>query len=96
MKQIDPDHVPRRPHGPPVPDTHFALPRLAEVYDVLDGDRTDLNLYGDIVDEFGATKVLDVGCGQGPCLHACPTRKRGCRCRSGRSLYECGPPKDRC
>lgn len=47
------------------PDPAFADPRLAELYDVLDGDRSDLALYEAIAREVGATIVLDVGCGTG-------------------------------
>ena len=39
--------------------------RLASVYDALDGDRDDLTSYAAIVDELGARRVLDVGCGTG-------------------------------
>lgn len=48
-----------------MPDAIFAHPRLARVYDPLDPDRSDLNTYVDLVDEFGAAAVLDVGCGTG-------------------------------
>jgi ubiquinone/menaquinone biosynthesis C-methylase UbiE len=39
----------------------------AAIYDAFDGDRDDLAVYLDIVDELGADRVLDVGCGTG-CL----------------------------
>jgi SAM-dependent methyltransferase len=48
-----------------VADRHFEHPRLAAVYDVVNGDRSDLQLYEDIVIELGAHRVLDVGCGTG-------------------------------
>lgn len=48
-----------------MPDAVFADPRLAEIYDPLDPDRSDLDVYAAIVDEFGAGRVLDVGCGTG-------------------------------
>jgi SAM-dependent methyltransferase len=38
---------------------------LAALYDHLDDDRSDLDLYGEIVSELNASKVLDVGCGTG-------------------------------
>jgi hypothetical protein len=41
-------------------DAAFANPRLAEVYDVVDGERRDLDVYTGIVAEFGARSVLDV------------------------------------
>lgn len=49
------------------PDAGFADPRLAVLYDVLDEDRSDLDVYEAIVEELGARKVVDVGCGTG-CL----------------------------
>ncbi|WP_235436501.1 class I SAM-dependent methyltransferase [Arthrobacter sp. RIT-PI-e] len=48
-----------------MPDAIFDHPRVARVYDPLDPDRTDLETYMDLVDKFGATAVLDVGCGTG-------------------------------
>lgn len=47
------------------PDAAFADPRLAALYDDLDPDRSDLDLYLAIVEEVGARRVLDVGCGTG-------------------------------
>jgi SAM-dependent methyltransferase len=48
-----------------VPDAHYEDPRLARLYDVFDDDRSDLDLYVDLADELGATRVLDLGCGTG-------------------------------
>jgi SAM-dependent methyltransferase len=48
-----------------VPDAIFAHPRLARIYDAFDGDRRDLAAYVDLVDELGADRVVDVGCGTG-------------------------------
>jgi ubiquinone/menaquinone biosynthesis C-methylase UbiE len=48
-----------------VPDPIFADPRLARLYDVVDDDRSDLDVYAGIIDELKATSVLDVGCGTG-------------------------------
>jgi SAM-dependent methyltransferase len=48
-----------------VADDVFEHPRLAAVYDALDPDRGDLDVYLDIAAEFGARRVLDVGCGTG-------------------------------
>ena len=48
-----------------MPDPIFAHPRLAAIYDDLDGDRSDLDHYVAIVGEIGARSVLDIGCGTG-------------------------------
>ena len=48
-----------------VVDEEFLHPRLAAIYDALDPDRSDLDAYVDLVDELGAARVLDVGCGTG-------------------------------
>jgi SAM-dependent methyltransferase len=48
-----------------LPDTVFDDPRLAAIYDALDPDRSDLEPYLAMVDEFGARSVLDLGCGTG-------------------------------
>ncbi len=46
-------------------DAIFADPRLAEIYDALDGTRDDLDLYLEVVTSRQAASVLDVGCGTG-------------------------------
>jgi SAM-dependent methyltransferase len=48
-----------------VPDAIFADPRLAEVYDPLDPDRSDLDAYLALAGRLGARTVLDIGCGTG-------------------------------
>ncbi|WP_194907341.1 class I SAM-dependent methyltransferase [Catenulispora rubra] len=56
-----------------MPDAIFAHPRLAEIYDTFDGDRSDLDAYVALVGEFGAdlgsdpssATIVDVGCGTG-------------------------------
>jgi SAM-dependent methyltransferase len=58
-----------------VPDARYEDPRLARIYDPLDGDRSDLDVYDALVDEFGARIVLDVGCGTG--TFACRLAQRG-------------------
>jgi SAM-dependent methyltransferase len=46
-------------------DEIFEDPELAALYDPLDPDRRDLNAYLRIVEELGAGRVLDIGCGTG-------------------------------
>lgn len=48
-----------------MPDAIFEDPRLARIYDPLDLDRSDLDVYAAMVAEFGARSVLDMGCGTG-------------------------------
>ncbi|MFN3256545.1 MAG: class I SAM-dependent methyltransferase [Ilumatobacter sp.] len=61
----------------PEADPIFADPRLAEIYDDLDGERDDLDLYESIITELGASSVLDIGCGTGAL--ACRLAQRGLR-----------------
>ncbi len=56
-------------------DRLFEDPRLARLYDPFDPDRSDLDLYLALVDEFQAQRVLDVGCGTG--TFACQLARRG-------------------
>jgi SAM-dependent methyltransferase len=58
-----------------VADAIFENPRLASVYDPLDPDRSDLDLYLGLADLFGAKSVLDIGCGTG--TFACTLAERG-------------------
>lgn len=53
------------PNVPHMPDAVFAHPSLAAVYDPLDPDRSDLDAYLNMVAEFNARSVLDIGCGTG-------------------------------
>lgn len=48
-----------------MPDAIFATQRLAEIYDDLEGNRSDLDHYLAIADEFEVGSVLDIGCGTG-------------------------------
>jgi SAM-dependent methyltransferase len=56
-------------------DELFENPRLAAIYDPFDPDRSDLEAYESMVDEFGARSVLDIGCGTG--TFACRLAARG-------------------
>jgi len=58
-----------------VPDPLFAAPRLAAIYDAVEGERADLDHYLAIAAELGARSVLDVGCGTG--TFACLLADRG-------------------
>ncbi|OXS37341.1 class I SAM-dependent methyltransferase [Streptomyces sp. XY006] len=46
-------------------DDCFTHPRLAAIYDSLYPDRSDLDTYLHMADEFEADRVLDIGCGTG-------------------------------
>lgn len=46
-------------------DECFGHPRLAAIYDPLDADRSDLDAYLRMAEEFEAHQVLDIGCGTG-------------------------------
>lgn len=48
-----------------MPDAYFAHPRLAAIYDAIEGDRDDLAVYLRIAEELNADRILDVGCGTG-------------------------------
>ncbi|MEH6995817.1 methyltransferase domain-containing protein [Neobacillus drentensis] len=56
-------------------DEIFENPRLADIYDSFDPDRSDLDAYESMVNEFGANSVLDIGCGTG--TFACRLAARG-------------------
>jgi SAM-dependent methyltransferase len=48
-----------------VADDIFEHPRLIAIYDALDPDRGDLDVYAAIAEGLGARRVLDLGCGTG-------------------------------
>jgi SAM-dependent methyltransferase len=56
-------------------DAIFAERRLAQLYDPLDPDRGDLDVYAALAAELGARSVLDIGCGTG--TFACLLARRG-------------------
>ena len=58
-----------------MPDLLFDEPRLAAVYDPLDPDRSDLDVYDALAAELGARSALDIGCGTG--TFACLLARRG-------------------
>jgi len=56
-------------------DALFSEPRLAALYDPLDPDRRDLDVYAAMAAAFGAVTVVDIGCGTGTL--ACLLAQRG-------------------
>lgn len=48
-----------------ISDAGFSDPRLARLYDPLEVDRDDLEVYRSLLRDLGARSVLDVGCGTG-------------------------------
>lgn len=49
--------------------SEFDDPRLAQLYDLEEGYRDDLEVYVDLIQELGARSVLDLGCGTGVLGH---------------------------
>ncbi|MDV6263582.1 class I SAM-dependent methyltransferase [Rhodococcoides yunnanense] len=48
-----------------MPDRIFEHPRLTAIYDLLEGDRSDLEVYVSAAEDFNARDALDIGCGTG-------------------------------
>ncbi len=48
-----------------MPDRIFDEPRLADIYDDLESDRSDLDPYLSVAQELGARSAVDIGCGTG-------------------------------
>ena len=76
-----------------MPDLIFADPRLAAIYDEIDTDRSDLDHYEAIVDEFGARSALDLGCGTG--VLACRLAARKGLVDGGYLVFETRDPSAR-
>lgn len=57
--------LPGEIYGRGMVDALFGEPRLAALYDPLESERPDLDAYVGMVAEFGASRVVDVGCGTG-------------------------------
>jgi len=64
-RPLQPRHLARTSYGQAVPDKLFSQSELAQLYDPFDPDRGDLDAYVEILEELGASSVLDVGCGTG-------------------------------
>jgi 2-polyprenyl-3-methyl-5-hydroxy-6-metoxy-1,4-benzoquinol methylase len=43
----------------------FDEPRIAGIYDLFDSDRSDRGAYAAIVEQLGASRAFDLGCGTG-------------------------------
>ncbi len=56
-------------------DAIFEDPRLVRVYDAIEGERNDLDVYVEMAAELGAQSVLDIGSGTG--TFACLLASRG-------------------
>jgi SAM-dependent methyltransferase len=72
---IDRPGVERRGSSRGRVDPIFTDPRLAAIYDTIDGDRTDLVHYLDLVEELQVTTILHIGCGTG--VFACMLAAHG-------------------
>jgi SAM-dependent methyltransferase len=75
LNGVDPARAAPASRIDPVADAIFEERRLAEIYDPMDPDRSDLDAYVALAEWFGARAVLDIGCGTG--TFACLLAERG-------------------
>ena len=75
VADVEGEHRSRTRTEQPLADALFEDARLAALYDHVEQVRLDLAVYVAMAEEFGATSVIDVGCGTG--TFACMLAERG-------------------